>query len=339
MHARICLGWLLALIATTPGGVTRAAPADAFLDQPIPPGYVPHISGNELHSDPKENYGAGWLGYNSYQERLDALKKLAPRRLVLPEGFADFIAKVDERSHWDKGDTLFSNEEDGVAGYGTTYRAFMTESFLTMGLDCKYDAATDALVTDFPWHHDDPRSNHDLLQVLTTTQPVAEDLTHPHPADPWRTALDALLSKPDNFASAWKLRFLDDVREEFFYTPQSGTILWSGELPDEKTKKHFLIINYHSGMMPEGTFCCYVFDSEGRFEYGALLDGAYRCGDIPHVDLQPSGKGLTIYYTDPNRPACGYLYLEREGVMLHDSDVRNGSYLGLPLYRTETILN
>ncbi len=39
------------------------------------------------------------------------------------------------------------------------------------------------------------------------------------------------------------------------------------------------------------------------------------------------------------RKAYGSLYLEREGVMLHDSDVMNGSGFGVPLYRTETILN
>jgi hypothetical protein len=285
-------------------------------------------------------FGPNFLQYSSYQERLDALKRLSPRRLILPEGFADFIAKGDERSNPNSGDVLFSNERVGMAGNGTTYRAFMTQSFLTMGLACKYDAGSDALETDFPWHHDDPRSKHDLLQVLKTSRPVAEDITHPYPADPWRTALDALLSKPGNFSSAWKLRFLDDVRNEFFfYQPQSGTIVWSGELPDEKTKTHFVVINYHQNNMPMGTFCCYVFDTEGRFEYGAALDGAYRCSGAPHVDLQPKGNGLTIWYNEPSRPACGYLYLEREGVMLHDSDVRNGADLGIPLYRTETILN
>ncbi len=326
-------------------GDAPSAP-DAFLDRPLPDGFLPHISDRVIFAKEANisgetlRFAHNFLQYTSYQERLDALKRLSPRRLFLPEGFADFIAKGDECSNRKRGDLLFPGESTGVAGIGTTYRAFMTQSFLMMALDCKYDPSTDALATDFTWHHDDTRSNYDLLQSLKTTRPTAEDSTHRNSSDPWRTAFDALLSKPGNFSSVWKLRFLDDVQDEtFFFGAQSGTILWSGELPDEKMQKHFLIINYHSMMMPTGRFCCYVFNAEGRFEYGALLNGAYRCSGAPHVDLQPRGDGLTIYYNEHTRPACGYLYLEREGVMLHDSDVRNGSCLGIPLYRTETILN
>lgn len=327
--ALVC-GWL----AVAGTNAAPANPPDAFLDQPLPPGYVPHSP------QPPENPNVKWspdmVSYLSYQERLDALQKLAPRKLVLPGGLAEFIAKVDRLSSWNGGFIIFRNERDGEAAGGTTYRSFMNFSFNRMGLKMTYDPSSDSLVADFPWHHEDGRSRAGLLHILKSTHPVAKQEFGAN--DPWRTTLDVLLSNADNFPNAWKLRYLDSCSEHFWnFAIPSGTVVWAGDLPDKKLKKHFVVLNYHENDLPLGAFFGYVFDSEGWFESGTEFLGPYRCSAIPKIELAPSGKELEVSFDDGYRKAYGTLRLEREGLILHDADTSNMSYLGIPLYRTETL--
>lgn len=299
--ALVC-GWL----AVAGTNAAPANPPDAFLDQPLPPGYVPHSP------QPPENPNVKWspdmVSYLSYQERLSTLKKLTPRRLVLPEGFEALIADGDRTSYWDGGgDVLFLNERNGVSYEGNTYRTFMTWSLGCLGLTMTYNPASDTLMTDFPWRRNDPRNAKELVDYLTKYKApsyqslldmrLVEKASSGNQSkgicDPWLDAFDALLNKPENFSCVWRLRFLDDHRR-FFDEPYTINLL-AHHMHDEKGGKHVLFVNDEPEyVIPgEGYIAYYLFDPNGKFEKGGILRSGHRCVNTS-VKLNDAATELTM---------------------------------------------
>jgi hypothetical protein len=223
-----------------------------------------------------------------------------------------------------------------------TYRSFLNDSCMLMGMKARYEPGQDYLVADFTWHHRDKRSSRDLLQMLTTTKPLAtDDVGWPKDKsraldtnilDPWRIALDALISKPENYSRAWKLRFLDDTKGASF-CPCPGSIRWSGWLLNGRGKRQFVIIKYHPTFSmpgPTGSYVCYEFDDHGKFVGGTLINDRYENVSTPDITLAATGDRLDL--SVGNAPV-GTMSFAPKGIILTPQKTYAGDLLGEDLYR------
>jgi hypothetical protein len=312
---------------------TYASPDDSFLDQPIPP----HFTGYQRYDTipnpvPGKDEPLTYFAYGSFRHRMQVIDKFTPRRVVWPIGLADFVNEID--SEPEKYHDLFLHEGTELATEAKVYREYLNLSLQGMGLDYHYDAKAEALVVDFVWHRDDPRPLRELLKVLSSPHPTLNDYPNPDD-DPRWPAFDGLLSKPENFSKAWKLRFMDrscGIIENLF---------WAGNLPDEKGTPHFVVINCHvqhnlPGM--PGVFGCYVFDTVGHFEQGSLFE--FGGIEQPRFKFDPAGKRLVVSYNDYRDAKggkwfdCGYLTLKQDGIKYSWMHPETSTPPKPPLFRT-----
>ena len=316
---------------------------DGFLDQPLPEDALPVWSPPDWRIP--EIYG-DCVQFKTFRDRLAALKKRMPRSLIFPSGLFEFVTEIDDRI--DPRNTIFSPFQNERSGFGLglrpSYRSFLNDSCKMLGMDCHYDPKRNVLVADFSWHRNDGHSSRELLQILTTTQPQPTDdygwrrnnglPLYSAATDPWRLALDALLSKPENYGRAWKLRFLDDTKGAIL-DPTPGVIKWNGWVHDENGQRRFIVIKYHPIFMmpgPTASFACYVFDSRGRLTDGALLSDRYEGMEAARFSLADSNKLLEV---DRDGGIIGTISLKPRGIALHAAHPFSGDLLGKAIYRSQ----
>jgi hypothetical protein len=282
-------GFVIFLLATTVLHAANAAP-DAFLDQPLPSQFLVSSEGLSQQAQiPK-----------SHVERLHNLHTALAKPIVLPDGLADFLAEKDRTTDWKKGNVLLLAEGWSQSLPGKpTLRAYASDTFAHLNLDWTFDPKQDAIVARFRWPMDDPRSGAELIQILGSTSPAA--LIGVSTNNPWQIAFNALLSKPENFARVWPLRFCADQRQ-IFSSSVSTVGMATGKIKDDAGAEHFLIVTDQAEMCnpgPEGSFAYYLFDLKGRFEFGGLNTIGYRCfadsawleADGRHLDVQTYNNG------------------------------------------------
>jgi len=288
MKIGLSLGGLVLLLAAAPA--TGSVP-DAFLDEPLPARFLTSTEGLSQEAQiPK-----------SHVERLQNLRAAISKPIILPEGLADFLAQTDRERNWAKGTGMFLSEGWSMSFPDKpTLRDYTKDTFAHLGLVWIYDPKQDAIVASFPWKIDDARSGVDLIKTICSTHPLPLGVTSM--ADPWQIAFNALLSKPENFARVWPLRFCADQREGFIFSiPSANGLVW-GNIKDDAGVEHFLVVTDQAEMCnpgPEGTFAFYVFDLKGRFEFGGLNTIGYRCfddsawidADGRHIDFRTNNNG------------------------------------------------
>jgi hypothetical protein len=315
---------------------------DDFLNRPMPRGIFP-IWKPGFGENPKDRNEMDQ--FDTFQDRLIASHRWMPRPVIVPEGLYDFIAQVDAQDNPHNSMLSPFQDEKGGSSSGprVSYRDFLSDTCSMLGLKWMYDARRDAIVTDFAWRRDDPRSPRELIQFLAATQPrPSNDLGLPidkngspdlEPDDPWRAALDALISDPENFPRTWKLRFIDEMRTAGFY-PFPGKIIWSGQLPDTDGQPHFVVIKYHAAFSmpgPTATFDCYVFKSDGRFESGAILSDRYEAMTPPIISNSASRETLTAMC---NGRQIGTFAIQHEEIVFSPATTYPSDLLGKAIYRS-----
>jgi len=293
------------LVISVPVRAGQSPAPDAFLDQPIP--------STSLSLNPNNST---WLQFKTYAEQVAKVRATLPKQVTLPDGVVDFVTSVDNG--------YFSTVGYGLIFVGIqkdlpTQRKFLDAACPRLEMAWSYDPSRDAIVLDFPWRRDDPRTSGQLLDALEHTgvlnsgdKPISRTATSatyaekPNeryfwdhhklaPDDKWRIAFDALLSKPENFASAWKVRLAEDLRRDFGF-PMLIDNLFAAKMKDENGAAHVLIVNSQPELMnpgPVGSIGYYVFDLNGKFEQGGLCSIGYRCMDAS-VWLDSEGKQLTL---------------------------------------------
>jgi len=272
-----------------------------------------------------------------------------PKPVILPDGFYEFVSEIDHRhprtGNWD---ALFINE--GAVSWMNdkpiTYRSFLVDSCIITGMVFDYDRKRDGLDLDFRWRVDDPRSAKELVDTLVATQPPDKEpggspvdktlFPGPYASDPWRHALDALISKPENYSRTWKLRFLDDMRSSLML-PTDGNILWSGMLASTAGDPVFMVIKFHSALATKGPtacFVCYLFDPNGRFIGGAILSDTYEDFRATKVGLSAS-KGAVLLLRDTE--SKGNFVVRPDGIEFNPDPAHafSGDLIGKVLYRSD----
>jgi hypothetical protein len=188
-----------------------------------------------------------------------------------------------------------------------TVRDYLNERQGIVGLDWKYDAKQDAVIFDFPWHRPVSHSGQELVEQIGSLSPTPFDSLpwdggRPK-LDPWRQALDELMSEPDNFPHAWKVRLEDGCSAfgSFATFDLFGTDgAFSRILKDADGEEHLLILHHHPQMGtkgPHGTFVCYLFAADGKWEDGGIFDaGGPFC---PPTVLFGSGQAIIEINFEP----------------------------------------
>ncbi|MEJ0001408.1 MAG: hypothetical protein WDO13_21125 [Verrucomicrobiota bacterium] len=251
----------------------------------------------------------GMLRADTLRGRVEALQKRMPCPVVFPAGFADLVGAVDHpvtRKEIDMKEMVAPTSERTSPGGNTTYRDFLDESGCLLGLDWHYDAARGAVVTEFQWYRTDPRSTAELYDYVSRNDPKT-DFGNPwivrrwgpntlSASDPWRYSLDALLSKPENYPSDWKVRYLEDARSGFFST-LAGQIVWTGTLNDPQGRPRFVAVKYHFALGIPGSqavVAAYAFNPDGHFLSGALGADRYRPYK-PYAFVSTDRRTLYLY--------------------------------------------
>jgi len=304
-----------------------AGETPAFLEQPVPAALIRPPANPDMKSTPSQSF----LQFDSFLDRMANLQAVARRPILYPAGFVNFIQTKDHKSDWDKGTEFFLSERNG-SPVGSTTRDDLTSSFRALDLTWKYDGLRDAIATDFCWRRDDSRSAAELTDVLLHTNPNIPKpfylriidyfmylrgahgesawidphwryyFNHHHlaPDDSWRIAFDALLSKPKNFPRAWTLRFAEDARINF--TSSFVENFLAKEMPDDKGRHHIVVLNaqYAMGNKSPGSFSYYVFDQDGGFEMGGILNGVRGFSNASA--WLDSGKNILTVQSQGNVP-------------------------------------
>lgn len=280
--------------AETPSPAQPVAGTKSFLDERVAPELMPHPTDPSM---PHTNF-SHIVAFKSFAERLKDLQAAAHKPITFPDGFEEFIQTEDSQSNWDKGLVLFSTERNGVPT-GDILRDYLSTSLDQLTLTWKYDAARDAIITDFRWRREDPRTARELVDFLSHTRPPAHEylVRKSHRkgfVDPWLAAFDALLSKPENLPQVWKLRFLDDIRKYFSQTIIDN--LLAQPIYDSEGRKHFVFVNDQPEVISpgEGSICYYIFDESGKFERGAVLNSGHRCEETCAWINKPGNATLTV---------------------------------------------
>jgi hypothetical protein len=160
-----------------------------------------------------------------------------------------------------------------------------------------------AIVTQFKWVQDDPRTAAELVRILTTTPPPPDPITFERKKNPWQVAFDALLSKPENFPHVWPLRYVADDRT-FFHIP-SVTNLVARTITDAEGVGHILIVNDHPEFEnpgPPGSMSYYLFNKDGHFESGGVWTVGYRCfADSAWLDADGRRLWVRVYNNGSQR--------------------------------------
>jgi hypothetical protein len=311
--AKVLLFFALGLLLQI-GCDVKATNSDSFLDQPLPPGFLPHIESKALLSmegtmafGQKIDFGSTYLQYNSYQERLRDLKAFIPKPIIFPQGFTEFIGDEESKPQPKGLDNIFP-----IAGCGmpaNSLRSYLDFSMQLLGLRWTYDPVKNAIITDIDWRRSDPRTSRELVHVLARSRLIAyDDLLKKQnwgqknglQLDPWRIAFDALLSKPENLSTCWKLRFCEEARKAGFSATMPVDNLLAATVPDEMGKPHFLVLDFNPMVAmpgPGGSICYYLFDPNGKFEKGGIFETDYRCGNtIARLNANRTELTISTYF-------------------------------------------
>lgn len=308
-----CLAALAGLLALPAIG------SDAVLDRPAPPALRPPFA--------------------TLRARLEALQRNFPLRVDFPPGLAAFVTQIDREP--DPANLLRGQPLDGLSGHpppDETNRQFLDRTCRLLGLRWRYDPARDVVATDFAWRREDPRSPVELLRTADFTVPTGMFGDDPWNQrewgpltltenDPALQAFDALLSKPQNFPAAWKLRFLESTRG-----PRLPADLWRGLLRDAAGHARFVCLRYlgtraNPALLPG--YAGYVFDDQGRFLSGALFADRYHAAGTPSVLLS---RDRTRLYLTRQDQIIGTLRLAPEGLVLRPAQTSAGDPFGHVLW-------
>jgi hypothetical protein len=282
------------LVASVACGLSKASAKESFLNQKLP---------------------TTWVIYRSDTELLQVLKSVVPKTFIQPEGMSvpeglpepkpltnPTEAKIKRAMPHTMGcaGALFGRVPGDKTPF--TVRDYLNEAVRFIGMTWNYDATRDAVVLDFPWHVNDPRSNAELMDTLAKTVPPEDEklieTSSPDPkTDPWQAAFNTLLSKPENFPKTWQVRWKVDDDFPVFEKPVT---IFSGKILDETGTSHFVILNMQtSGLVANlearwATISFYLFSGEGKFEQGGLFTAFDRWGKTSVV-LDAGQKRLSVH--------------------------------------------
>jgi hypothetical protein len=244
-----------------------------------------------------------------YRDHVEAVRKMAAelgKKLILPEGLLEFLTKFNGGNH-DFG-------MGGFMGGKMTTKMTIRDYFAYYGhgsllLDWKYDASREAIVLDFPWHKTNFKDGRSLIDILKKGA-SSKDLK----TGVWAQSFDELLSRPENFSQAWKVRMIEDSQSVFGPgLPPPVDNLFVGVLREMDGREHFLALNIASQpVIPSNAFLLwYLFDANGRWEDGGECGAG---GQFTRIKVKLDEKRQVLSYEIlSNGPLCTYLFSVQNG--------------------------
>ena len=208
--------------------------------------------------------GSAWIG--SYADAVAELGRLLNRKAV----------PSPELAEWMK-DNAPSKSFAWPLVPGSYDRAL--EWFRkSTGLSAKPGTKPDTVEVDFAWHQPQPDvAPADLLAYLASHPPSPRpDLAvFPSVEGEWEREFDALLSTPENFSRAWRVR---TTGEQYGFFPFQLHVLYAGPFRDAAGGSHVLLfLNHPCNVLPgAGRASYYLFDARGRLENGGVFDTGGR---------------------------------------------------------------
>ena len=239
------------------------------------------------------------LGVPSYWKGVELLGAMSGKRVLL-EGFSEWPDEHTE-TNW-----------AGMA-YGAEDKHAIRELFerlcLALGVVWHYDPERDVIHLDPKWRSADPRAGKELIRVLLEVKPVpwtelprgarngvgGTDLA----LDDWRLSFDALLSRPDNLASAGTLRLYHDTHGHLDIGPHPVRNLYAGKILDGDGQQRIIVLNGQESMSTKdsaGDVAWYLFDEDGKFIRGGVFSvGEKQQGYIGKV-VAYNDRDLTVVF-------------------------------------------
>ena len=239
--------------------------ADAVLDRPL----SAYTIGSMV--------GAQGLKVTSFQSAITALEKISGKKVILPAGISDWL-----KTHPNETGEIFGLTK------GMKARELFEMVCLSFGFVWHYDPPQDAIILNFAWERNDPRSSTELVDVVADQKPLPWTTLEGDPKpngvgghdllpDNWRIAFDALLCKPENFPAAVTVRlFHDNYGRRLFTLPIRP--LFTGRMQDEEGRHLVLILISPQPLTNKdapGGVAYYLFNPAGKFIRG----GCYSMGD------------------------------------------------------------
>lgn len=134
-------------------------------------------------------------------------------------------------------------------------------------LGWSYDATTNVVTLDLPWRIADPRPRQQLLGELR--QKPLEDAS-------WMKILDELLSTPENFARAWRVR--QAAMYEGIILPRFEPLLVQPVNSALQKKSILVLVRQPIAMHPgRGSLSYYWFEEDGTLLGAGLMNTGHRC--------------------------------------------------------------
>ncbi|CAN5766671.1 hypothetical protein BH09VER1_BH09VER1_45580 [soil metagenome] len=248
------------------------------------------------------------FSYESFEEARALMEERAGMKVVVDAGVAEYLNKL-----W-----LKRGEGDPRTETKVTAGKFLDAICGSLVLQWRLDAEKRVVVLDVGWRREDVRPAKELLQVVTSgsespsvmprysAEKSAEqqrDAAHGtfrerilHDEE-WQEAFDALLSKPDNFAKAWKVR-QQSAAESVFVSPEAVKPVLAQGMVATTGKEYVLVLTYQPiPMYPgNGTFAYYWFAKDGRIAGAGLVTSGHRC-DLVETKVEAgasAGKASTL---------------------------------------------
>jgi hypothetical protein len=282
-----------------------------------------------------------WACYQSRRELLQILESVVPKPFILPVGMSvtdgmpvrkSLINPTEAEKMRAGGGGLFGR----VSGDKTpfTVRDYLNRACREIGMTWKYDATRDAVMLDYLWHVSDPRSNAELMETLLRIVPP-EDEKHLYTntvdskTDPWRAAFNALLSKPENFADAWKMRWPEEVIANPGLPPDwmQPRNLFTGKILDETGATHFLILNCQEGLLsPSASIISfYLFTATGNFEQGGFFYAEDGHTEGVTAELETDKRDIIVHSgTDPSYNQYDQVFVVEKARFVFKNHLMNG---------------
>jgi hypothetical protein len=247
----------------------------------------------------------------TYLQRLERLEKEVGEPVEFqPSDFVSFLIDYNAGKR-DFGVVWMADA--GLPAPGAKAK-FLDDECGYLGLQWHEDVARHVVVLRPSWCRDDPRDARDLMRVLTQERPTSVNdetiLTGQGKFDAWRIAYDALLTKPENFPAAWRLRTKEQISPSIHIGIQCNEPIpnsFAEAINDDSGRRALIIIDRLSSQpltenhsLPLGPISWtwhlvshystyHVFDENGR-----LLDEGYFTDFFGRIRVRNAGDHLRL---------------------------------------------
>lgn len=230
----------------------------------------------------------GSFKYESFEEARRLMEERTGAKVVVDAEVAEFMEKL-----W-----LKRGEGDPRTETKMTAGQFLDVMCKRLVLQWRFEPWKHVVLLDVGWRREDVRSAKELLQVVMSGSEspgvmprysaeryaerrrdaasgiYRERILHD---EEWQDAFNALLSKRENFAKAWRVR-QQSAAENVFFEPRAVLPVLAQGMVATTGKRYVMVLTYQP--IPcypgHGTFAYYWFEEDGKMVGAGLVTSGWR---------------------------------------------------------------